>query len=151
MAAELSKVSSSDTTDGVQLPSGTVATSDVVAEDQPRSPILGVSLLSDDNKEKVEVGSNSEETSQKQAPVVEQGIYSDGAEKGVPFNAGRSEQTADADSTRLLDPKESKAGEDGMEPLNVSGDLCFFWLDIIKSVYSVKKCIYIYQWKGNFA
>ncbi|XP_076953149.1 protein SWOLLEN 1-like isoform X1 [Bidens hawaiensis] len=123
VAAELSKVSSSDTTDGVQLPSGTVATSDVVTEDQPRSPILGVSLLSDDSKEKVEVGSNSEETSQKQAPVVEQGIISDGAEKDAHFDAGRSEQTADADSARLLDPKESKTVEDGMEPLNLSANM----------------------------
>ncbi|KAJ0945501.1 putative transcription factor interactor and regulator C3H-WRC/GRF family [Helianthus annuus] len=120
VAVESSKLSSPDTTDGVQLPSGTVATSDVVTDDQPRSPILGVSLLSDDNKEKVEVGSTSEGAFQKQSPEVEKGTVSDGAEKIVHVNAGQSEQTGDDESGSLPDPKESMTGEDGAEPLNLA-------------------------------
>ncbi|XP_076933392.1 uncharacterized protein LOC143599291 [Bidens hawaiensis] len=90
VAAESSKVSSLDTTDGVQLPPGTAVTSDV-------------------------------------APEVEQGTVSDGAEKGVHFNAGQREQTGDADSARLLDPKELKTGEDGTKPLNLSGKKCILY------------------------
>ncbi|KAI7730219.1 hypothetical protein M8C21_023056 [Ambrosia artemisiifolia] len=112
VAVESSKSSSPDTTDGVQLPSGTVATSDVVTEDQPRSPILGVSLLSDDNKEKVEAGITSEGTFLKVAPEVEKGTVSDGAEQVVHFDAGQSEQTGNDESASLPGPKESIAGND---------------------------------------
>ncbi|KAI3756524.1 hypothetical protein L1987_56345 [Smallanthus sonchifolius] len=114
-AVESSKISSPDTPDNVQLPSGTVGTSDVT-EDRPRSPILGVSLLSDDNKEKVEVEFTSEATFEKQASKVEKDTVSDGDEKFVHLNAGRSEQTGEDASGSLLDPKELKTGKDGAEP-----------------------------------
>ncbi|KAL8196187.1 hypothetical protein R6Q57_025187 [Mikania cordata] len=110
---ESSKISSPDTPDGVPLPSVTAVTS-------PRSPILGVSLLSDDNKEKIKVESTSEGTSQKLAPEVEKDTDFDGDEMVVRLNVGRSEQTGRDDSGSLLDPKESKKGEDAAKPLNLA-------------------------------
>ncbi|KAI3828893.1 hypothetical protein L1987_03004 [Smallanthus sonchifolius] len=126
---------SSDTPDGVQLPSETVAKADVVTEDQPRSPILGVSLLDDDNEKKMQVGfiNDSEDSLQKQVPEVEKDTMSDGAEKVVyglagdcgssvgNLNEDPSEQTAEDNSESPLNPKESLAGENGVEPLNLAG------------------------------
>lgn len=124
---------------------------DIVAEDQPRSPILGVSLLHDDNKEKVEVGGNC----QKGAPQVDSSplplVKKDSdSHDDLPVGSsdvGPSEQTVDvnqsdlkcskplettplsydlseeannADAGGLLDPKESMAGEGGVEPLNLT-------------------------------
>ena len=43
-----------------KISSPTTQEADIVVEDQPRSPILGVSLRHTDNKEKVEVGGNGE-------------------------------------------------------------------------------------------
>ncbi|KAK9059229.1 hypothetical protein SSX86_021848 [Deinandra increscens subsp. villosa] len=120
---ESSKISSPGTPDGVQLPSGTAAASDVVSEDQPRSPILGVSLLSDDNKEKVKVESTSEGTFQKRAPEIEKDATSDGSKEFVHLNAGRSKQTGEDDSGSVLDPKGLMAREDGAESLTLAVNL----------------------------
>ncbi|XP_071690052.1 uncharacterized protein [Rutidosis leptorrhynchoides] len=62
--ADSTKNSSPDTLDDVQLPSGAVATAEEVNEDQPRSPILGVSLVHNDNDNdgKMEVGSSKKVT-----------------------------------------------------------------------------------------
>nr|GEV65567.1 hypothetical protein [Tanacetum cinerariifolium] len=186
-AAESSKISSPDTAGGVQTLAGIAATDDYVTEDQPRSPILGVSLLHTDNKEKVEVGLSNKGSSQNATPgadstadlalddslpVAEKGAESDVAEHIVRelfghcdsrvenLNASISEQTAEeppvenlnassreqtseydlgvlkcsnalettipCDSSvergnkeegGLLDPKESKSSEDGVESL----------------------------------
>ncbi|GJT97362.1 agenet domain-containing protein [Tanacetum coccineum] len=186
-AAESSKISSPDTAGGVQTLAGIVATDDYVTEDQPRSPILGLSLLHTDNKEKVEVGLSNKGSSQNATPgadstadlalddslpVAEKGAESDVAEHVVHelsghcdscvenLNASISEQTAEeppvenlnassreqtseydlgglkcsnalettipCDSSvergnkeegGLLDPKESKSSEDGVESL----------------------------------
>ena len=80
----------------MQTPTGIVATDD--NEDQPRSPILGVSFVHADNKEKVVAGLSDEGSSQKATPeanstadivlddplpVVEKSVESDGAEHVV--------------------------------------------------------------------
>ncbi|PWA57180.1 Agenet-like domain-containing protein [Artemisia annua] len=119
-AVESSKLSSPDTVGGVQTPTGIVATDD--NEDQPRSPILGVSFVHADNKEKVVAGLSDEGSSPKAIPeadgttdivlddplpVAEKGVESDGAEHVVHelsghcdppvenLNASISEQTAE--------------------------------------------------------
>ena len=124
---EPSKISSDDTSDGVCLPSEIDATPNIVTEDQPISPILGVSILHDDNEEKA-VGVSTEESSQKrtqevdivvdfsmhgQLPGVEKDAVSNGAEEVVhklddrcdPIvgnsNSSPSEETAEDNTVDL--------------------------------------------------
>ncbi|KAI3689697.1 hypothetical protein L2E82_47663 [Cichorium intybus] len=86
---ESSKISSPDTT---------VARVNIVTEDHPRSPILGVSLLHDTNEQKVEVGGSY----QKGTPEVDSAVnhvldgslpvVKNDAEKSVHCDVGPSEQ-----------------------------------------------------------
>ncbi|KAL8263771.1 hypothetical protein R6Q59_021901 [Mikania micrantha] len=83
---------------GELVESSKISSPDTPAVTSPRSPILGVSLLSDDNKEKIKVESISEGTSQKLAPEVEKDTDFDDDEMVVRINVGRSEQTGEDDS-----------------------------------------------------
>ncbi|GJZ10451.1 hypothetical protein Tco_0545210 [Tanacetum coccineum] len=105
-ATESSKISSPKTAGCVHTLARIVATDDNVIEDQPRSAILGVSLLHTDNKE-VEVVLSDNGSSQKVTPdadstadlalddplpVVEKGKVSDGVEHVVHELSGHCDR-----------------------------------------------------------
>ncbi|XP_024984960.1 uncharacterized protein LOC112520708 isoform X2 [Cynara cardunculus var. scolymus] len=73
-ATESDKSSTPDTSDGSHLLAGSLANSET--DDQPKSPIFGVSLVHQDYNEKMKVGFSCEGNSQNEIPQVESVVAS---------------------------------------------------------------------------
>ncbi|XP_071727710.1 uncharacterized protein [Rutidosis leptorrhynchoides] len=117
---ESSKASSTDIPDEVQLPSGTDDIVDV-NEDQPTSPILGVSLLYNDNEVKVEVGSSKKGPHEVEStldcasdgclPLVEKDDVSEDVEKNESKLIGHCDSpVGDSDETLSKQTTEDNQG-----------------------------------------
>jgi hypothetical protein len=103
-----------------------------------------------DNEKKMEL------TLRKRAPEVEKDTVSDDAKKVIHglasdcdtsienLNVDPSEQTAEDNSGSLLDPKESMGEEDGVEPLNLAGDVQFIFVNCSK-ILLIRKEVHLYM------
>ncbi|KAJ9556247.1 hypothetical protein OSB04_010861 [Centaurea solstitialis] len=122
-ATESEKSSTPDTSDGSPLLAGSLATSET--DDQPKSPILGVSLVHQDYKEKTEVGFPCEGNSKNETPQVESVAVSASMN---PSSLDEKEASADLAKNvvhHVMPVESCNASRIEQEPTNADGRECF--------------------------